>query len=125
MTGAAVFSFDRLPGIQVKGADAMKAGGIFFRRGIALPLGGQHMNQNRGFQVADIFKGLDQGFQPMPPDRAHVIEMEGRKEHPRGEKTGQRILAFLGPLEQRFPNPRQGFEKGFHFPFELDEPLPG
>ena len=108
-------------GFQVKRSHAVEKGGIFFGRPVTFSLGGQHMDQHRGPDMTDVLKSGDQIFQPVAFHRPHIIEMQSGEKHSRREKTRKRILTFLGPLKQILADAGNGFKKGLHLSFKLDE----
>ncbi len=73
-------------GIGVEAAQAVKAGGVRFRRLIALALGGEDVHQNGAPQLLDVLQDFDEVIQAVAFHRPQVGEFEGLEEHTRGEE---------------------------------------
>jgi hypothetical protein len=114
-----------LTGIGIKLAQAVKAGGVGLGRYVTLALGGEHMNQDRPFQVFDIVESLDEMVQTVPVHRPQVGEFEGLEEHARGEKGLKGLFAPLGPGHQILADGRQGAQQVLHLLFQEDHGGPG
>ena len=88
------------PHCRIKFARAVVSNGVGFGQLVAVAFFGDHMQELRALEVAQVFQGGDERFQIVPVNRAHIVEAEFFKQRGRYNHAFGLFFQPFGQLKQ-------------------------